>query len=257
MKQFILTPAASKRLIGKGLAAHPAVQTVLNSGTLVIVAGTTNGYVAEEILAAVNAEAPFSRNRFFRGVTVAPNRPTVDAERPLGEQSFPGDVVLENGVWKPGLTIFDVAEKLRSGDMILKGANALDVARRQAAVLVGHPQGGTIFAALQAAVGRRTQLFLPVGLEKRVCEDLHVLAQKVNLPEAQGPRLLPVSGTVFTELDAIATLTGAQAFLMAAGGVQGAEGAVWLGIEGTAEQTIAAEKLLKAAASEPPFAEGF
>ena len=47
MKQVILTPAASKRLIGKALAVHPAVQVALQSATLVIVAGTTNGYAAE------------------------------------------------------------------------------------------------------------------------------------------------------------------------------------------------------------------
>ena len=50
MKQVILTPAMGKRLIGVALVEHPAVKRVLAGGTLVIVAGTTNGYVAEEIL---------------------------------------------------------------------------------------------------------------------------------------------------------------------------------------------------------------
>jgi len=47
MVQFVLTVAAGKRLIGKALAAHPAVQAASRSATLVIIAGTTNGYVAE------------------------------------------------------------------------------------------------------------------------------------------------------------------------------------------------------------------
>ena len=50
MKQFILTSSMGKRLIGRALAAHPDVRGVLKRGTLVIVAGTTNGYAAEEIL---------------------------------------------------------------------------------------------------------------------------------------------------------------------------------------------------------------
>ena len=50
MNQFVITPAAGKRLIARATATHPAVQTALKSGTVVIVAGTTNGYVAEEIL---------------------------------------------------------------------------------------------------------------------------------------------------------------------------------------------------------------
>jgi hypothetical protein len=50
IRQYPLTPAAGKRLIAKGLAAHPWVTEVLRTGRLVIVAGTTNGYVAEDIL---------------------------------------------------------------------------------------------------------------------------------------------------------------------------------------------------------------
>jgi len=46
MKQFVITPAAGKSLIGKGMAMHPEIIKVLKTGTLVIIAGTTNGYVA-------------------------------------------------------------------------------------------------------------------------------------------------------------------------------------------------------------------
>ena len=42
-----------KRLIGKGMAIHPQVKDVLQKGTLVVIAGTTNGYVAEEILGSL------------------------------------------------------------------------------------------------------------------------------------------------------------------------------------------------------------
>ncbi len=43
MIQIVLTPAAGKRLIAKAIAAHPAIQAALQSSTIVIVAGTTNG----------------------------------------------------------------------------------------------------------------------------------------------------------------------------------------------------------------------
>jgi len=39
---------------------------------------------------------------------------------------------------------------LKEGDIILKGANALDMSRRQAAILIGHPKAGTIGIVLQA-----------------------------------------------------------------------------------------------------------
>ena len=68
---------------------------------------------------------------------------------PLADQSrFPGDVVIANGVWQKGKTIFGIIDDLSEGDVILKGANALDLAPKQAAVLIGHPKGRTILATL-------------------------------------------------------------------------------------------------------------
>jgi hypothetical protein len=243
MKQFSVTTSMGKRLIGKAMAIHPAVKDVLENGTLVIIAGTTNGYVAEEILTSLGQAEGFSREGFRRGMTVAHGATVAKAD-------FPGDVVISDGEWQKGKTVFDVVDDLKPGDVVLKGANAFD-GRGQAAVQIGHPQGGTILAALPAAIGRRARLIVPVGLEKRVLEDVNVLARRCNALETEGPRLFPMPGEVFTELDAIRLLTGAEACLIAAGGVYGAEGAAWLGIAGTEEQVEAAAQLIKSVADEP------
>jgi hypothetical protein len=247
MKHFVITPAMGKRLIGKGMAAHPAVQAVLRKGTLAIIAGSTNGYVAEEILSATGQGEGFSRRGFRRGAVVPPGR-----EAPIGGGDFPGDVVLTDGVWRKGKTIFDVADDLSAGDVILKGANALDLVRRRAAILVGDRNAGTAGAAIRAVYGRRARMIVPVGLEKRVADDLADLAAEVNAPEGAGPRLLPLPGEVFTELDAIRLLTGATARLLAAGGVAGAEGAAWVLVTGRAEDLESADKLLRSVSAEPP-----
>ncbi len=65
MKQFLLTPQSGKRLIAKTIANHPAIRKALKNGTVVIVAGTTNGYVAEEILKTYKISDDFSRNISF------------------------------------------------------------------------------------------------------------------------------------------------------------------------------------------------
>ena len=169
------------------------------------------------------------------------------------ESKFPGDVIITKRVWRKGKTISDVIDELKEGDVILKGANALDLQRKQGALLIGHSKAGTIAVSLQAVLGRRVRLIIPVGLEKRVCGDLYTLAEKVNMPGAKGYRLFPVPGQVFTELDAINILTGATAELVAAGGVCGAEGSCLLAISGTKEQEEAAEKLIASVASEPLF----
>jgi hypothetical protein len=253
VQQFIVTPAAGKRLIAKAIVEHPAVKSALASGTVAVIAGTTNGYVAEALLAAIGKEASFSRRRFFRGVTLPPGRARTESGRLPDEEEFPGDVIIVDGEWREGWTIFDIVDDLKAGDVVLKGANALDLTGRKAAIYIGHPESGTIGAALQVVAGRRVRLLVPVGVEKRVPGDLTALALKVNAPDSKGPRLLPVPGEVFTELDAVAQLTGATAELVAAGGIGGAEGCVWLGISGSETQMEAAATLLKSVADEPPF----
>ncbi|PVX26193.1 MAG: hypothetical protein CW691_02185 [Candidatus Bathyarchaeum sp.] len=252
MKQLIFTPSAGKRLIAKALTKNPAVLSVLKKGTLVIIAGTTNGYVAEEVLKHLGVQG-FSKSHFFRGITLPPSGAVTAEGRLEDESKFPGDVVITNGVWKKGKTIGDMLDTLKEGDMILKGANALDTQHKQASILIGHPKAGTIALAMQAVAGRRVKLILPVGLEKRVNSDLYALTEKLNSPDASGYRMFLVPGEVFTEIEAIQQLTGATAELIAAGGVGGAEGSYLLVVTGTKEQEKAAENLWKSVASEPPF----
>lgn len=253
MKQFLITPAAGKRLIAKALADYPAITEALESRTVVIIAGTTNGYVAEEILSKIHQLEGFSRKRFFRGIVLPPGGPVTSIGLVKDENGFPGDVVIKEGVWQKGLTIFDIVDDLKEGDIIIKGANAINLPLRQTAIYIGDPSGGTIGAAIQAVVGRRVRLILPVGIEKRVYTDLNKLAARLNVPGVQGPRLLPVSGEIFTEMEAISFLTGAKAEQVAGGGVSGAEGSVWFVISGNEEQVRSAENLLNSISKELPF----
>jgi len=251
LKQFLITPAAGKRLIAKALAENNIIREVLNSGTLVIIAGTTNGYVAQEILSKIGED--FSPQRFFRGVVLPPGGPVTISGRLKDEGEFSGDVVIKEGIWQRGLTIFNVVDDLKEGDVILKGANALNYQDQQAAVYIGHPHGGTIGASIQAVVGRRVRLIIPVGLEKRVFQDLNYLARKINTPGAQGPRLFPVPGEIFTEIEAINEITGAKAELIAGGGVCGAEGSIWIAISGKVKEIKKAETLINSISFEEPF----
>jgi hypothetical protein len=253
LKQFVITPAAGKRLIAKTLATHPAIRKAIKNNTIVIVAGTTNGYVAEEILKTYNIESEFSRKHFFRGITMPPDASVTEEGRLVDESKFPGDVIINRGILQTGKTIGDVVEDLKEGDIIIKGANALDIAHKRAAVLIGHPQAGTIGLALPAIIGRRTRLIVPVGLEKRINGDLDELASKINCPTAGGYRFLPIPGEVFTEIEALEALTAAKVDLIAAGGVCGAEGAVWLAVSGEPEQEEFAAQIIDSLANEQPF----
>jgi hypothetical protein len=252
MKQLLLTPQAGKRLIAKALTSHPQIQNAAKNGNLVIIAGTTNGYLADEVCHYLCISG-FSRNRFFRGLTMPPNKPVTKEGRLADESQFPGDLVITKGQWQKGKTIADVVDTLKEGDVIVKGANALDLEHKQAALLIGHPKAGTVGLTLPAVVGRRVKLFIAVGLEKRVNCDLNAMAAKVNEPGAGGYRFLPVPGEVFTEIDALKLLCGVESELFAAGGVNGAEGAIWLAVSGTKDEEEKAEATVASVASEPAF----
>jgi hypothetical protein len=79
------------------------------------------------------------------------------------------------------------------------------------------------------------------------------LAARTNAPGCSGPRLLPVPGEVFTELEAIRLLCGAEAEMVAAGGVGGAEGAIWLALQGSKEQMEMAGELMGEVSGEKVF----
>lgn len=253
MFQLLLTPSAGKRLIAKALLEHREIRSALISRTVVIIAGSTNGYVAEELLRSIGQEHGFNRVRFFRGVTLPPSYKTTESGRLPDESGFPGDVVIVNGKWQKGKTIFDAVDDLTSGDIIIKGANYIDTERIRAGILIGHPNGGTIAAAIKAVIGKRVKLLLPVGLEKRNFENLDEITSLLNRADATGPRMFPVTGEIITEIEAIELLYGLKARLVAAGGVCGAEGAVWIAIEGDPEQLAFAKQSLELIKCEPQF----
>lgn len=252
-RQYILSPAAGKRLIARSLLHIPRVMEALESRTVVIVASTTNGYVAEEFLNKIGQASDFSKKLFFRGITLLPRYNVKDNGRLERGSSFPGDVVIVKGKWEKGKTIFDVIGSLEKGDIIIKGANAVNLDSMQAAVYIGHPSGGTIISALQAVIGRRVELYIPVGLEKRIYGNINKIAVKLNSPNATGPRYLPISGNIITELEAIKIITGAEAELVAAGGVSGAEGSCRIAVTGNKEQLDNAEEIMKSVIIEPNF----
>lgn len=252
-KQYILTPAAGKRLIAKAIAAMQQVQEALHNKTIVIVSGTTNGYVAEELLQNIGQGQGFSKQRFFRGITLPPKYKVSQSGRLEDGGVFTGDVVIEKGVWKKEKTLFEVVNDLQEGDIIFKGANAVNLETKQAAVLIGHPQAGTIGVIMQAVAGRRVSLYIPVGLEKRITANINELAHLINSPQTKGIRYFPITGTIITELDALHILTGTEAVVFAAGGVSGAEGAVWIAITGTEGQIQKADEVIHLVKYEPNF----
>ena len=249
-KQYFLTVQASKRLIAKAVLAMPKMKKALEENTVVIVAGTTNSYLAQEFLTSTNQLDDFSRHSFFRGINNMPGKPIEMKNKEYANK----DVVLVKGVWAKGKNIFDVADDLKQGDIMIKGGNAVNLEEKMAAVQILHPAIGTSAPLLAKSVGSRVELIIPVGIEKRVFKSINYLASLCNAQNATGTRLLPLPGQIITEFEAVHICSnGAVAELVAAGGVGGAEGGLWLLVEGTKEQLDALETVYNLVAKEEPF----
>jgi len=248
--EAVLTVSESKRLIAKGVASHPDVLRALTEGIVVICKGTTNAYVVEEILGK-----KIQRTDYVTGCVVPSIR---EAQSPVTSK-LP-DVILERGRVLEGTNSKEIVPRLKPGDVYIKGANAISYERGQAALLIGHPTGGTIGAAIGVLVGKRVKLLIPVGLEKNIPGDLNEVAScmaAVDETDKSDPRpipaMWPIAGEVFTEIEALELLTGCDATQTAAGGIAGAEGAVRLLIEGDADQVKKARMLISKVQGERPF----
>src|SRR5512145_1004794 len=140
----ILTVAESKRLIAKGVAQMPIVKNALANGMVIIIKGTTNAYVAEEITGQKVSHAAFVTGRVEpeKGAKLLPQAKAVN------------HVILEKGK-VVDISLDDAAKKLKRGDVVMKGANALDYKHKLAAVNILHPAGGTTGITMPFIVARK------------------------------------------------------------------------------------------------------
>ena len=239
-----LTVSQSKRLIAKGVAAYPPVQDALRDGTIAIAKGGTNAYIAEEILGEAIDKRHYVLGQVLpRGVSRADADLTADLP----------DVVLVRGKRLEGVSATEAVAEMKAGDIFIKGANALNYEARLAGLLIGHPTGGTIGAALGTVIARRIRLLVPIGLEKEVPFDIVGAAEMLTEEGGPGPSLWPIHGDIFTEIEALETLCGVEVMPIGAGGVAGAEGAVWLACFGADEQIAQVKALADELRDEPPF----
>ena len=249
--QVILTVAEGKRLIAKAVAQMPVVKKALQEGTIIVARGTTNTYVAEEL----------TGQKIRHGAYVIGWTGPARGGKTLDSSGRIDDIVLVNGVVQEGLTMDDALKTLKTGDVVIKGANALDPGRKVAGVLIGggpNSTSGTTGKALSTVVSRKAHLIIPIGLEKQVGGDVIEIANRMREPLEslnEIPSMYLLNGHIVTEIEALELLTGVSVFQAAAGGIAGAEGAIRLICRGAREQVSLAIQLVEGIQGEPPFIE--
>ncbi len=249
--QVILTVSEGKRLIAKAVAQIPIVKKAMQDGAVIIGRGTTNTYVAEEL----------TGQKIAHGAYVIGWTGPVRGSKALDSKERMDDIVLVNGKVQPGLSMDDALKALKPGDVVIKGANALDREHKTAGVLIGggpNSTSGTTGKFMSVVVARKAHLIIPIGLEKQVDGDVVDIANSMresleSLNEI--PSMFVLNGHIVTEIEALELLTGVSVFQATAGGVGGAEGAARLICRGTREQVKQALSIVKSIQGEPPFLE--
>ncbi len=239
---FSLTVSEGKRLIAKGVVALPEVQEALREGLVIVTKGSTNAYIVEELTGE-----PIQKGAYVLGRTV-PARADTAA---VFEGNLP-ILVLDRGQ-RVELTLEAAIARAQRGDVVIKGANALNYEAGVAGLLVGHPRGGTAGTIIGTVYGSGLRLIIPVGLEKEIAEDIQELSALINPVEGGMPALWPLEGEIVTELEALELLTGCEAHQISAGGLRGAEGASWFAVWGEAEELAACRELIESILGEPAF----
>ena len=219
----VLTSPMSKRLIAKGVAALPQVKSALKSGRILVTLGTTNAYVAEELLGK-----PIDRGAFAAGFI--DDRWNLNAR--LGEL---GEILLDHGQLAGSLAE-ETLVSLAAGDVVIKGGNALD-SEGVVGVLLGASTGGTVgrYAATCLACG--IELVAPISVSKSVHTSIAELSLKMGsgrmgLQMGLPCGIFPLHARVVTEIDALETIFPVRALHVTTGGVGVGVGAVSLLIEG-------------------------
>jgi len=229
-----LTPSESKRIIAKGVTQLEEVQRALEQGTIIITLGTTNAYIVEEILKDVpGSNKRIDRRRYAAGIVTERGTCVVPKEEREKEVILKNGKLSDEGIEK-------AIENLSAGDVFIKGANALD-ARGTAGVFMTNRAGGTIGSALGTVMARGVHFIIPIGIEKTIPYSITEAAKRVGIEEFYQSvglpiGLMPVHGTIITEVEALKILGAEDAFPIGAGGVDGGEGSVVLCVEGSIEK---------------------
>jgi hypothetical protein len=229
--QVTLTPPESKKLIAKAVATIDVVKEALNNGIILVGSSTTCAFVLEELTGKKITEGYGCGMVIPRGTCIM--QEMLDSIRKRG---YAKTWILEKGKLHLDLPIDDVLKRMGSKDVFIKGANAIDPFGN-VGIYLGSPTGGTVGKVLGSAIAKGVNIIIPVGLEKMIPTPIAKASaeagiERMDYSMGMPVGLLPLQGRLVDEMQAFKILAGVDATPIGAGGVDGAEGAVTLIING-------------------------
>ena len=206
---FSLTVSEGKRLIAKGIAIHPLVKQKMESGMVIITKGTTNAYIAEELIGLEAEHGEFMSGNIS-------NKPFNIETNKIPE------IIVVNGK-QIDMPLKDALAAIKPGDIVFKGGNLLNYEKKQAAVTVGAPDGGTVGRIQPYTAEGPGHLIVPIGLEKETYGDLsdyeYILSQNIKKNGSIPLVRLHKNAEIFTEIEAIKMFGKVEVVPFASGGI--------------------------------------
>lgn len=236
--QLSLTVAEGKRIIAKGICGLEEVRRAYEKGTIVLKGGTTVSAVAEELC---GRSLKISGRISPRGARCAKYREKIPVPHSAVLQE--GKFHELDGKWEEWMG------KLTSEDIVITGANAIDV-HGNAALMAGMYTGGDPGRFLQSAWIDGIPGIIAAGLEKLVAGNLqNIILQagrkKAHRAYGMAVGLFPIFGRIFTEVEALGALARVRCLVIGKGGIQGAEGGTTFIIEGQEEEVKKIEEIYR------------
>ncbi|MFX0198026.1 MAG: hypothetical protein ACFFCW_18050 [Candidatus Hodarchaeota archaeon] len=248
--QVTLTSSESKKLLAKAAAATSLIKKAMEKGLIVIHPSSTTLFLVEELIGKRPEGVWVCGMILPKGTCIS--RETYEVAkslRDIGIGQFPFSWVLDKGVFRRGLPLVSLLDEMGRGDIYVKGANAIDP-EGKVGVLYAAPGAGTIGKVISARRRKGFTIIVPIGLEKLIPTPITKAAkvasrERTDVAMGQPVGLIPVPGRVISEIEAIDILSGAEAMVVAAGGLGGAEGSITLVIRGSEEKVNRGLQVIK------------
>jgi hypothetical protein len=242
---FTLIPTESRRLIAKAVVQMEEVKIAKEKAYIILCGGTTNGYIAQELLGKREIEP----QRFTAGTSTHRLLCVTDADKRI-----PFPIILHKGELS-SKTIPEALQDFHIETVLIKGANAVDPEGNVGVITSGF-DGGTIGATIGTVASQGLKYIFAVGLEKLVASVKEAAAWTgaktldYTMGADFGMYCIP-NGTVVTEIEALKILANVEAKHIASGGVGESAGAVVLVIKGKEADVKKAIAIVESIKGEP------
>jgi hypothetical protein len=236
--QITLTSPEGKWIIAKGIKKLPVIQKAQKRGKILLKGGTTVSAVSEELCGK-----PMS----ISGMITPRGTLTSQFKH---EIQWAHAHILKGGQVIPLHTREDWEREVPSfspEDLVITGANAFDV-HGQATLMAATYDGGRSLPFFQTLLIEGVPFLIAAGLEKLAPGNLREVIslagrKKVDFSYGSAVGLIPLFGRIFTEVEALETLAGVEAWVIGKGGIHGAEGSTTFLVDGPPKEVMKIDRI--------------